>query len=235
MACVNKMSKSPESHKLPQSFTSPWQSSTSCRAIVGCLLQWGHGASTSPLPPTEETLPPTRKSHIVLESPCPKSLSKAGLSWFGMKRKLPWRRCGESELGGSMAVDKPCKWSREGLRVVPWAEDKPGSADLEQSIGKPYVLLSSYTGLSVSAGFLLWFWVLQFIVRILSLTKSLFSAGHNSCQDICPFFFLLHHVFTQRENIYSFLNIFSNVSALWSWRTHTCELEKETFFSSSGQ
>lgn len=165
----------------------------------------------------QRRLPSTRrKSHIVLENSCPQSLSQAGLSWGRMNRKHPRKRWGESELGGSMAVGKPCKWSGAGLHMVPCAKDKPGSAALEQRIGKSYVLLSSCTGCSVSAGFLLCFWVLYFIVRILSLTKFLFSAGHNSCKDICPFFFLLHHIFAQRESIYSFLNIFSSVSALWS-------------------
>lgn len=77
--------------------------------LLAAVRLWG-------FPSTVETLPPTRgESHIVLENPYPRSLSKAGLSWLRVKRKLPRMRCGESELGGSVAADTPCAWSGRAL------------------------------------------------------------------------------------------------------------------------
>lgn len=155
-------------------------------------------ASTSPLPPTEETLPPTRgKSHIVLQNPCPQSLSRAGLSWHRKRRKFPrgvWWIWVRRIYGCGHTIDE--EWGRSLQGAL-----GQGQTRLSCSRAKDWQTWSA-------AQLLYWAlcqcWVSSVVWGSLIFTKDFIldqvPAGHNSCKDTCPFFFCITYVHKEKAS-----------------------------------
>lgn len=158
MAWVDKISKSPQSHKLPPSHSllpgrAPRAAGALCPAcssrVMGFCLSHPHRRCFLP---QEEN--PTLSWRIPAHRAFPRQVW-TDLGWRGSFQEEVWWIWAWEIYGCRQVMQMG--WD---LYMVPWAKEKPGSAALGQRIGKFRVLLSSQAELSVSAGFLLCFWVL---------------------------------------------------------------------------
>lgn len=155
MVGVNTMSKSSEAMNSLRSLTSAWQGFMSCRCSVESLPQnelWDFYL----FPPTHRGGSSFHKKvlHCPGESLAIKPLpGRSELTWDG--REQPGKSWGESELQGSMAMDKPGKY-RVGQLFTWCLVSGTNQAQLlkNKGLANP-MLLSSYVGLSISARFLL--------------------------------------------------------------------------------